>query len=567
VLAQVDSRLCQFGLSYRHQIFHLESRRAGRLIPESEGTPMSSASLEPVIRGRLMLASFLTLVASGVGFATRAAMAGPWEGAFNIGSEDFGRIMGAGFLGFGMMIFFGGIITEKLGYRFVLLVAFLLHLLSAVALFGARPLYASLQASSPETATSGVVNLIFWSCFAFSIAQGLYEAVINPMIAQLYPENQTHFLNILHAGWPAGMIIGGLIAWATIGANSLFPVTMWEIPLTSFALFVLLYAWLAFPVTFPPTVANKSQDFLRLFSCFFSPVFLLLIVLHACIGYVELGVDSWVVKLLENVMPYSILVLVYTSFLMFILRFFAGPIAHKINPIGLLFVSSVIACGGLIWLGSDIKSVWVILAAATFYSFGKAFLWPTMLGVAGERYPQSGAVAMGALGAAGMLTVGLLAGQAIGYKQASNFSAELKRNAPETFARYASGEDKQFLGLPAYRPLEPDITNAANAVKLSDGKVDTSAFAKLRLGLDAQIASATDESARIKLEAKRDRIESELLPVLELDAPLIQQANLYGGRRALTLTAVVPAVMAVGYLILVLWFAAKGGYRKVELQE
>ncbi len=110
---------------------------------------MSTAPVEPVNRGRLMLASFLTLVASGVGFATRAAMAGPWEGAFNIGAEDFGRIMGAGFLGFGVMIFFGGIITEKLGYRFVLFVAFLLHLVSAAALFGARPLYASLQASSP----------------------------------------------------------------------------------------------------------------------------------------------------------------------------------------------------------------------------------------------------------------------------------------------------------------------------------------------------------------------------------------------------------------------------------
>lgn len=527
---------------------------------------MSSVSVEPVNRGRLMLASFLTLVACGVGFATRAAMAGPWEGAFNIGAEDFGRIMGAGFLGFGVMIFFGGIITEKLGYRFVLLVAFVLHLLSAVALFAARPLYASLQASSPETATSGVVALIFWSCFAFSIAQGLYEAVINPMIAQLYPENQTHYLNILHASWPLGMIIGGLIAWTTIGSNALFPVARWEIPLTSFALFVLLYGWLAFPAKFPPTVASKSQDFGRLFSCFLSPVFFILLLLHACVGYVELGVDSWVTKLLENLLPYSILVLVYTSFLMFVLRFFAGPIVHKINPIGLLLVSSIIAFGGLIWLGSDIKTVGMLFAAATFYSLGKAFLWPTMLGVAGERYPQSGAVAMGALGAAGMLTVGLLAGQAIGYKQSSNFSAELKSSAPETFARYAAAKDKSFLWFPAYRPLEPDITNAANSVKVADGKVDLSSFDKLKAGLNAQANSAKNAADRGLALEKLKRIDEVLLPIVELDAPLIQKANLFGGRRALKLTAFVPAAMAVGYLILVLWFAANGGYRKVELE-
>jgi len=78
-----------------------------------------------------------------------------------------------------------------------------------------------------------------------------------------------------------------------------------------------------------------------------------------------------------------VLVLVYTSALMFVLRFFAGPIVHKINPIGLLFGSSIIACGGLIWLSQDIDSLVMIFVAATFYSLGKAFLWPTMLGVAG----------------------------------------------------------------------------------------------------------------------------------------------------------------------------------------
>jgi len=93
----------------------------------------------------------------------------------------------------------------------------------------------------------------------------------------------------------------------------------------------------------------------------------------------ELGVDSWMAKLMENVLPNAILILVYTSALMFVLRFFAGPIVHKINPIGLLFVSSVVALLGLLWLGSDLDGLAMVFAAATFYSFGKAFLWPTML--------------------------------------------------------------------------------------------------------------------------------------------------------------------------------------------
>ena len=68
-------------------------------------------------RGKLMLASFLTLVASGVGFATRTAAGGDWEREFNIGGAEFGAILGAGFLGFGLMIFFGGILVEKFGYK------------------------------------------------------------------------------------------------------------------------------------------------------------------------------------------------------------------------------------------------------------------------------------------------------------------------------------------------------------------------------------------------------------------------------------------------------------------
>ena len=157
------------------------------------------------VRGKLMWASFLTLVASGVGFATRAAAGGVFEREFGIGGGQFGAIMGAGFLGFGMMIFFGGILVEKFGYKELLLLAFVMHLVSAAMIFLVDPMFSSLVESDPAAATSRAFTILWWSVFLFSICQGLYEAVINPLIAQLYPENQTHYLNILHAGWPGGI--------------------------------------------------------------------------------------------------------------------------------------------------------------------------------------------------------------------------------------------------------------------------------------------------------------------------------------------------------------------------
>ncbi|MFN3191609.1 MAG: MFS transporter [Aureliella sp.] len=498
-------------------------------------------------RGKLMLASFLTLVASGVGFATRTAAGGDWEREFNIGGGDFGAILGAGFLGFGLMIFFGGILVEKFGYKKLLVLAFLLHLASAAMLFAANPLFAGWRESDPENATANVFNVLFWSAFIFSICQGLYEAVINPLIAQLYPDNKTHYLNILHAGWPAGMIIGGLFAAGFIGEDAWFMQLPWQWALSSFAIIVLIYGVMVLPEKFPETVGESSGDFGKVFSCFASIPFIVLILLHALIGYMELGVDSWMTKLMENLLPNSILILVYTSALMFILRFFAGPIVHKVNPIGLLFGSSVIACIGLLWLGSPIESVFMIFVAATFYSFGKAFLWPTMLGVAGERYPQSGSVAMGALGAAGMLCVGQIAGPRIGTQQGYELSSHLEQTAPETFERYAEADSTSSWGY-EYRALDAAKLNAANGTELENGT-----------------PTSTDKVSNAELIP--DEEKAELIENAGTDFKAVQDSYLHGGRRALTLTSYIPGAMAIGFLGLLIYYRSIGGYKVIHLDE
>ncbi|WP_237607508.1 MFS transporter [Roseimaritima sediminicola] len=502
-----------------------------------------------ISRGKLMLASFLTLVASGVGFATRTAAGTDWETEFGIDGGEFGAILGAGFLGFGIMIFFGGILVEAFGYKKLLVLAFVMHLISAGMLFAANPLFESWQQADPETATARVYSLLFWSAFLFSICQGLYEAVINPLIAQIYPENKTHYLNILHAGWPGGMIIGGLFAAGFIGPDAWFVQIPWQWGLSSFAIIVLAYGILALPERFPDTVGESSKaGFATVFSCFLSIPFLVLIVLHGMIGYMELGVDSWMTKLMANVLPNAVLILVYTSALMFVLRFFAGPIVHRINPIGLLLGSAIIACLGLLWLGMPTESVLMVFAAATFYSFGKAFLWPTMLGVAGERYPQSGAIAMGALGAAGMLTVGQVANPRIGAQQGYHMSQHLQEQAPETFARYRDDETKSSWGY-EYTPIAPVKLGAVNQIK----EVGEEGFSNLESIREADLLTA---------EQKEMMIEHA-----QQDIPAVQAAYVAGGRQTLTSTAIVPFAMAIGFAGLLVYYFTQGGYKPVELYE
>jgi MFS family permease len=495
-----------------------------------------------------MWASFLTLVASGVGFATRAASGGVWDGEFGLGQAEFGKILGAGFLGFGLMIFFGGILVERFGYKRLLAFAFVLHTISGIMLFTADPLFAGWRESDPSTATDKVATLLYWSAFLFSICQGLYEAVINPLIAQLYPKQKTHYLNILHAGWPGGIIIGGLFAACFLGNDAWIVSLPWQASLTFFLVFVLAYGLLALPEKFPPTVGEASEEgFAVVFSCFLSIPFLVLIVLHGLIGYMELGVDSWISRLMENLVPNAIIVLVYTSMLMFVLRFFAGPIVHRLNPIGLLLASSVIACAGLLWLSQPIENVALIFVAATFYSLGKAFLWPTMLGVAGERYPKSGSVAMGALAAAGMITVGQIANPRIGAQQGFAMSEELQARAPEAFERYAAPEPMTSWGY-TYREVIPEYVSAADKVEFEDGQpVSLEPFMEAEL-----IAPEKKET---------------LMQHAATDIPAVQSANIIGGRLALYWTAAIPAAMTVGFLGLLIYYALQGGYKPVDLEE
>jgi len=452
----------------------------------------------------LMCASFLTLIAAGVGFAVRADVLGQWAQAFGFTQTELGQITGMGLVGFGLVIVAGSFIAEKLGYKTVLVTAFLLHFISGLLLLAATPAF---EASGKDS-----VWWILWtSMLFFSVANGLCEAAINPLIATLYSDEKTHYLNMLHAGWPGGLIIGAVLAYCFVGENAWVISLRWEIPMILFMIPTLIYGILILKEKFPVSEARAAGhtigDMLKEFA---SPLLLFLLFLMGCVGYVELGTDSWIVDIMRNVIAKNaVLLFIYTSGIMFVLRFFAGPIVERINPIGLLMVSSVLGFVGLMWLGSAATGL-TVLAAATVYGVGKTFLWPTMLGVVGEKFPKGGALTMGSVGAVGALVAGLLGGPGIGYKQDYYATQYLQTEAPEIYETVKAASPNRFLILPAINGID---------------------------GRKAGKIAATDERFDI-----------------------IRTARLFGGRMALRWTAVVPAVMAISFLLLVLYFRSKGGY-------
>ncbi len=491
----------------------------------------------------LFLASFMTLIAAGVGFAIRGAILDDWASQYGFTKGELGTITGGGLVGFGIVILAASLITDALGYKPILILAFILHVLSAVLTLSAGPVYAA----SGKEATFSV---LYYGMFMFSVANGLCEAVINPLVATLYPNRKTHYLNILHAGWPGGLIIGALLAKLIVGKVA------WEIPMAVFLVPTLLYGVIVLLNKFPRSEASLAGvSFGQMLGQFFSPILILLLALHACVGYVELGTDSWISNITESFLEgQGLYLFIYASTVMFILRFFAGPIVEHINPLGLLFVSAILGTVGLYMIGSSSAAapmmVWV---AVTVYSLGKTFLWPTMLGVVGERFPKGGALTMGAMGGIGMLSAGLLGGPGIGYKQDKFASENLQAASVETYDRYKAATPSNFLNIGEIYGID-----GAKKGVILDGK-----------------GPGTELAATVELLAKEKREIADVTKLAawwetakgtaETDKPLVKAANIHGGQMALKLTAFVPAAMAVGYLILVLYFAAKGGYRQEVL--
>lgn len=516
---------------------------------------------------RLLWAGFMAILAAGVGFAIRGGILGDWGAQFGFTGAELGTITGGGLTGFGIVILLGGLLADKLGYGKLVALAFFCHLSSAVLTFFATPAFGS----GGEAGKHAAYQCLFWGTFLFAIGNGTLEAVLNPLVATLFPSNRTHYLNILHAGWPAGLVLGGL-SNVFLGNTAEHKGLSWEFQLGLFLLPTVLYGVMCLGQRFPKSEASEKGlsigQMLKdvgmiggaviavLLVLFFqndlglSPIvayvigavivgaigfatnwsmgawlLALLLVTHGLVGTVELGTDSWIQNITGNIIdPKSgRWLFVYTSTVMFLLRFVAGPIVHRISPLGLLFISALFGIAGL-QLTSRSEGTGMILIALAVYGMGKTFFWPTMLAVVGDRFPRSGAIAISCMGGMGMLAAGLIGGPGIGYFKDRYAGQELLAADPKVHATYVAAKASPF-------PLP-----LLDAAKGLDG---------VKLG-----------------EVKNTPVEKQTE-----DQKKVAAADLKGDRLTLQTVSLVPATMAAIYLLLFLYFKASGGYKVVHIGE
>ncbi|MBI1370244.1 MAG: MFS transporter [Planctomycetes bacterium] len=500
---------------------------------------------------------FIALITTAFGFIARMFLIGTWAKEFGLDPAEAGRLAGIGIWPFAVSIIGFSLIIDRIGYKTAMFFAFLGHMIWAV--MGVSAYFMS-QGGNKESA----YQMLYWGSLILGLANGTVEAFINPVVATMFNKEKTKWLNMLHAGWPGGLVVAGIF---TIFIDNV----PWWIKVGILAVPALIYFFMLLPLKFPVQEREAAgvsyRQMLAEFGIlgaavvgflvtlqlidFFGdanrilfigigiaivvafgaytrslgrPFLFFMILIMMPLATTEIGTDGWITGIMEGVSKghfHPGWILVYTSVIMMILRFCAGPIVHSLSPLGLLAMSAALAIGGLFML-SGAAGV-MIFVAATLYAFGKTFFWPTMLGVVSEQTPKGGAMTLNGLGGIGMLAVGVLGFPYIGTLQADkNIEAVTAAPIAQTVPGLLQGGQLSVLD-------EKSIYEIIKYKTIDDAK------------LDALIAAMPEaEQAKVKDEIGAVRAKST--------------------QGALANMAMFPMIMLGGYIILIVYFKSKGGY-------
>jgi MFS family permease len=348
-------------------------------------------------KSKLFLISIIALVTAGVSFSMRSSIATALRTTFfdpinaTHSEQMIGSVLGIASLGFAITIAVGSPLCDYLGMGTLLMLSSFCFMAGTLVVDFAGQL-----------ATGESVYWVLWGgVLLLGVGWGLVEAVINPLITTLYPDEKTAKLNSLHAWWPGGLIIGGLLGLLLDKMD-----LNWQMKIGATLLPALAFLLLTIGTKFPPTErvasgVSTGQMFKELLRPMFVVWFLSMFLTAAS----ELAPGQWVDNALTRTVGMrGIWLLIYVSALMFVMRHFAGGIAHKLSPVGLLWCSSLLASLGLVAL-SFANSPVTGLLAATVWGTGVCYMWPTMLACSSERFPRGGALLIGLMGTAGNLSV------------------------------------------------------------------------------------------------------------------------------------------------------------------
>lgn len=307
--------------------------------------------------------------------------------------EMIATALGNAFLGFAISLLALSPFLDVIGTKKVVLLC-ALCLINGPVLIIVSPMMDGIDA---------VYGMLTFGMVICGVGWGAMEASVNPMTAALYPDDKTHRLNVLHAWWPAGLVVGGLLTLLLFSESGLG----WQAVIGMIPIPAVIFGLWALTQKFPPTEStNLGVPFREMITePFRRPSFWIFPAIMLLTASAELAPGSWVdIALTQTVGMPGILVLVYVSAIMFIMRHFAGALERRFSDMGMLWLCTVPAGIGL-YLLSLASSPITAIVAATLWAFGVCFMWPTMLAAVARRYPRSGPWGIGIIGFAGALAI------------------------------------------------------------------------------------------------------------------------------------------------------------------
>lgn len=480
-----------------------------------------------------------------------------WPADFGLDKVQSQTLFGHGLWPFALSIILFSLVIDKIGYRIAMIFSFVCYgayAFLALQAHGAVNV-AGLEGEALLAAQKKGLNLLTIGSIILGLGNGTVEAFINPVVATMFNKEKTKWLNILHAGWPGGLVVGGFI---TLGlgqaAKDDWRMLIYIIAIPAFVYMLMLIA-AKFPVSERVSGGATYKEMLGEFGMIgagiamflilkqlaltfaFADIYVYIGLAIAVVGYglycqslgrpmmiflclimmplatTELGTDGAITGIMEEPMKLAgynpLWVLIYTSAIMMVLRFFAGPVVKALTPLGLLAACATLAIIGLYCL-SMTQTFVTIFAAATLYGIAKTYFWPTTLGVVSEQFPKGGALTLNAIAGIGMLTVGIVGGPLIGNVQENSAKSALDAKKPGIYEK-VSTEDTYILG-------KYTAVNADKVAALPEGE--------------------------------KEEVET-----------LVKNAK----QSALATVAIFPAIMLACYIALILYFNSKGGYRPVYM--
>ncbi|MFL5668537.1 MAG: MFS transporter [Chloroflexota bacterium] len=268
----------------------------------------------------------------------------------------------------------GGLLTERIGRRVVLTVAFALMAIGLAAL-----------------ATVPTWTLFLVAAIPIGFGFGAIDGGMNGLVLDLYPEGRGRALNLLHLSFSLGALASPLFVGRIVDAG-----VDWQAVIIGSAVAAVPMAVLFAVIRLPSGRHEHTPGVSAVRTGLALPLILLAVAIACYVGS-EIGVSNWLVRYLEAAsltLATSALALFWACLALG--RLVSARLGDRFDHAWFAATCSVAAAGALV-AAVLVPSlpVSIVLFGVVGFAFGPVY--PLIVAVAGDRYPARSAAVTGFL--------------------------------------------------------------------------------------------------------------------------------------------------------------------------